>query len=292
MNIIKQLGKDIDNNEWDLYTKARYLYLKSCEFFTYDYRYYYGDVNLTRELFNKQIDLENVTDNRVICGTWATQVYLPLLELIGIKGKLVGVDGGHQYVKFLIDDREIRADACGISDLARVKFKNSTAGFCPNCKHYDCGKILEMDKKIGYIDNEYSSSFIEQEIKILEEEFYNTVDSPILPYNDEFLIFKLYKIKDMLESFPKLKEFGDCQFFIDYLRSKMLDNYEATKVNKTCLYNPDLPNWNFINLYSVNLNTYSLYFILANNENGYSFYEIMEDEAINYCSKSKKIVRL
>lgn len=282
MNLIEKVESAILSPDWDLYTKARYLYLKSCEYFTYDYRYYYGDINLTRELLNKEIDLENITDNKVICGSWSNQVYLPLLELIGIHGKLAGTYTGHQYVKFLIDDMEIIADACGISDLTRVKFHNNTRGFYPNYKYYNDKLISKMDQQIGYLDTEYFTTKLDKKILTLEEEFQNNGNPQDSCYQDEFLIFKLYEIKEMLESFSELKEFADCQFFIDYLSEKMLTDSDKDKIHKFDLYNPYLPDWDFRRLYQINLSDDTLYFLLEKIENSYMFYEIGENTAKNY----------
>ena len=282
MNFIEKVQLGISNPEWDLYTKARYLYLKSCEYFTYDYRYYYGDISLTRELFNKKIDLENVTDNKVICGSWANQVYLPLLELIGIEGKLLGTYTGHQYISFLINDMEIKADACGILDLARVKFGNSTAGFYPNYKYYDYEVIPNMDRKIGYLHDEYFRDTFNERMKTLEEEFQNTMNPSSITYDDEYLIFKIYTIKELLEEYSKLKEFSDCQFFINYLSEKMFDDYDKSKLTKYDLYNPNLPDWNFSRLYQFNLSDDILYFILTNTGKHYDFYEVTENDAKIY----------
>lgn len=287
MNLIEKVESAISNPDWDLYTKARYLYLKSCEYFTYDYRYYYGDINLTRELLNKEIDLENITDNKVICGSWANQVYIPLLELIGINGEIVGTYTGHQYVKFLIDGKEVLADACGVSDLAHVKFHNNTRGFYPNHKHYDYDQIPKIDQNIGYLDTEYFITRLNKRISTLEEQFQNNGNPQDLFYQDEFLISKLYEIKEMLESFSNLKEFTDCQFFIDYVLGKMLTNFEKDKIYKFDLYNPYLPDWDFKRLYQVDLTNDILYFLLEKIENGYMFYEIGENTAKTYKLNSR-----
>lgn len=290
MNIIERVQSDLACNDWDLYTKARYLYLKSCEYFTYDHRYYYSsdDIVLSRELFSKKINLEKVHDNRVICSTWATQVYIPLLDLIGVDGKLFGAETGHQYVKFLIDGIEMKADACGNSDLARIKFGNSTSGFHPNTQHYDNEKIMMMDREIGYLKDEYFKSFIDREIIGLEDEFKQSIRFSNLSYNDEYLIYKFYKMKEMLETFPKLKDFSDCQHFITYVSNKLCDNYDESKVKRLDLYNPDSSDWNFSRLYQLELSSDIMYFILTNPGNGYHFYQITNNDVENYKASYQK----
>ena len=119
-------------------------------------------------------------------------------------------------------------------------------------------------------------------MKTLEEEFQNTMNPSSITYDDEYLIFKIYTIKELLEEYSKLKEFSDCQFFINYLSEKMFDDYDKSKLTKYDLYNPNLPDWNFSRLYQFNLSDDILYFILTNTGKHYDFYEVTENDAKIY----------
>lgn len=282
MDIVTMLQNELKDKNWDLYTKARYLYLRSCELFNYDHRYYYADKSLISDIRNRQIDLTDVSDFRVVCESWSKQVYLPLLEMIGIKGRIEGEGRGHQFVTFMMGDKKITADACMDSDLSRVKMKFSTYGFHPDFKHYDHSVIKNIDCNVSYIDDDYSNVFLLKQVSSLEEDFQNDVHSSILAYDDDFLIYKLYKIKEMLESWSSLKEFSDCLFCISYLQNKFFDDRDLTMLSTFDLYNPETFDFDFIRLYQVRLINQFIYFSLMNTDDGYMFYEIPEQEAEYY----------
>ena len=295
MDLVTMFQDELKDKNWDSYTKARYLYLRSCELFNYDHRYYYADKDLIRDIRNREIDLSNVTDFRVICESWSKQVYLPLLEMIGIEGRISGEGRGHQFVTFSMDDRKIIADACIDSDLSRVKMKFNTYGFYPDFKHYDRNIIQNIDCKVGYIDDNYSNISLLKQVSSLEDDFQNEVNSSVLSYDDDFLIYKLYKIKEMLESWSSLKEFSDCHFCISYLQGKFFNDHDWDMISAIDLYDPDTLDWNFIRLYPVRLTNEFIYFALMNTNDGYMFYEIPEQEAEyykrNYMQSKVKLMR-
>lgn len=282
MNLIKKVESVLDNKDFDLLTKARYLYLKSCEYFTYDHRYYYADNKLINEIINTKIDLENIIDNRVICYSWSEQVYLPLLKLIGIEGELVDNFGGHGHVIFEIDGKKIKADACISSDLARVKFKSSTTGFYIGSKYFGQDKIQEIDTNIGYLINEYSNTSIQRQILDFEEECTKLLNSPLGLYDDEILVSKLYKIKEILESFPNVKQFSDCLFLTSYIYNKLFSRIDEERIGTINLYNSELPDWDFKYLYELNLSDDIVYFILNNTDHGYKLNQITRKEVKEY----------
>lgn len=282
MNLIKEVESFLDNKDFDLLTKVRYLYLKSCEYFTYDHRYYYADNNLINEIRNTKIDLENIIDNRVICYSWSEQIYLPLLKLIGIEGKLVDNFGGHGYVIFEIDGKKVKADACISSDLSRVKFKSNTTSFYIGSKYFDQDKIQEIDTNIGYLVNEYSNTSIQRQTIDFEEECKKLLNCPLGLYDDKVLVLKLYKIKEILESFPNVKQFSDCLFLISYIYNKLFSRIDEEKISIISLYNSELPDWDFKYLYQLHLTDDIVHFLLNDAGNGYKFNQITEFEAKEY----------
>ena len=65
VNILDLLNKELEYKNWSLEEKARYLYIRSCELFTYDERYDFIVSNIynkmkKEELENLEIDLENL----------------------------------------------------------------------------------------------------------------------------------------------------------------------------------------------------------------------------------------
>ena len=91
MNVLDMLSKEIQNKNWTTEEKARYLYIRSCQLFSYDERYNFTDLDACQrfcfsKIVDRKIDLEDVTDNRVICKSYSREVLSKiLLELLGIE---------------------------------------------------------------------------------------------------------------------------------------------------------------------------------------------------------------
>ena len=85
MNLLEMLSKEIDGKGFSDEEKARYLYIRCCQLFTYDPRYKLchkvknGNI-LKQEILNKQFNLENITDNWVVCTSHTKQIYNALLQ--------------------------------------------------------------------------------------------------------------------------------------------------------------------------------------------------------------------
>lgn len=74
MDVLAYLEENLKNKNWSLDEKCRYLYLQSCLLFSYDPRrkwlMYEPNEALTKEIWDRQINLNNVTDFNVICTSW------------------------------------------------------------------------------------------------------------------------------------------------------------------------------------------------------------------------------
>ena len=158
MNVIQLLDKELINKKWSTEQKARYLYLRSCQIFSYDPRYKFCDLltngnELKREIQNYQFDLENVTNFEITCRSYIKSVYPRLLkELLNIK-EVKERGTGHKWCEFNDGKRELKADATSNSDLTRVKMGLSTYGYCTLTKDYNFStQLREIDKSIGYPD--------------------------------------------------------------------------------------------------------------------------------------------
>ena len=104
MDVLQLLDNELKNkSDWSLEEKARYLYIRSCELFSYDLRYkwnsfrkIYGEDKIEKQIVNRKIDLRNVEDFRVLCTSYSRYVFYKLLEeLLGLKVKICGF--GHEY---------------------------------------------------------------------------------------------------------------------------------------------------------------------------------------------------
>lgn len=294
MNVLAVLDKELKNKNLTLEEKVRYIYLRSCQLFTYDDRYDLCErevykIEKLEEIKDKFIDLENMIDNRIICTTYARQVLPTLIkELLNIE--CISNGTAHIYNYINIDNRTILADPTISSDLSRVKMGLSTYGYKPiDRDHNFDNKLEQIDKKIGYIENEYENNCLEKRISCLYEEFIKETDSKKI---DDFIIYKIYAIKELFEKY-QLNSFSDSEYCISYLINKFFS--KDGKLNFTELFEEiDEDTIKRINIYPINLKFETLYFILQEIDSEMSFYEISKNDAKQYVKSlngiNKKII--
>lgn len=260
MNVIKMIEGELKNQDWDTIEKAKYIYNRSCELFTYDSRYYYADYHLKRELKYKKIDLENVEDNRVVCSSHAREVCLPLLELIGIKGEVLDEEA-HGKVKVKLCQEDYIMDAAGNLDFMRVKIKRSTRGFYPLLRrdeYRDSTEMKRIDQKIHYIQEDYFD---------IEKEFIkNPTDG-----------LKFSQIQSFLREHPTIQSENDVSKVIDYFATHLLTSTQAYRMQELFLqYSND---WDIKRLYTIEEPRKITIFLLSGDSNHYTFEEITETQA-------------
>lgn len=284
MNVLSVLSDELSDKEWDIKEKTRYLYLRSCELFSYDsrlwlYEDYYDDVEYVEEIMNHIIDLENMIDNRVVCTSHAKALAEIYKKLLNKNCNLTGT--AHAWIMFNQGKIRMTADGTISSDLARVKMSLSTKGYIPFNKNssFDAD-IKEIDKKIGYIKEEYEDFYIKKRVEGLEDEFISyskDFDS------DEYFIYKIYTIKEMFEKY-NLDSFSDCEFCISYLMKKMIEK-DPRNLGTVNLFDGEFQK--LINIYLFKYKDERIYFVLEKVNGKYCFYEITEDDAINYTKTLK-----
>lgn len=218
--------------------KKRFLYLRSCQLFTYDTRLDFLRSNeskkeiqnapyLLNKILTNEIDLENMTDNKVNCLSWSKAYKKILKELLNTEVKVVNNENkDHYWVNF-----GHKADATYNSDLTRVKMNLFTLGY-ELSTHSDKfildneskSKIKIMDQNIKYITKNYChlSPLIYQ----LQCQFQ---DMDIKEYDQ--LFWWMERLRETYLHFqPNLPYFEDA--FIDFLEIPYLDvvNYVVNYV--------------------------------------------------------------
>lgn len=152
----------LDNSSYDDFTKVRWIYLLICKIFSYDSRYYYCNDDMKREIYNKELDLNNIEEYEIICYTFC-KVLIDALALIGIKGELYkeySTDLSHVYVLVNLNGFRLKLDPTKRHDMTRVKMNNTTIDFVSddNPEFYD--ELLEADTEIGEsLDLGYNNLF-------------------------------------------------------------------------------------------------------------------------------------
>ena len=97
MNVLELLHQELKDKNLTTEEKAYYLYIRSCQLFSFDTRYAYWELLKDGHLFkrkicNREIDLENVDDFRVVCSSYTSYVYSELLkQLLDIDSMEVGL---------------------------------------------------------------------------------------------------------------------------------------------------------------------------------------------------------
>lgn len=288
MDVLGLLDKELQKygSFWTTEEKVRYIYLRSCELFTYDPRFYFCKMDmveyskeLEKEIKNAKFDLSNITDKRVICTTWANEIFSVLLKkLLGLNSDING--SNHQNVIFNDGKIDILADATIKNDLTRVKMGLNTLGYKPMIKDSHFNKqLMAIDKNIHYIRDNYENENIKRCSLEISRSFLESYQTSLNRsfIADEALIEKMYTIKEMYEGYH-LQFYFDCQFCISYLFNKFFNDEESSKMHLYELFMNEEEYWDFLNIYTLQLFQDTLYFVLKKGEFGYDFYEIPYSE--------------
>lgn len=282
MNVLQLLDDELKNkNNWNLEQKARHLYIRSCQLFSYDSRY-----RLFLKLFPekvdeivfKEIDLRNVIDFRVLCTSYSSYAFKGIVkELLNIEVDICG--HGHKYNMFKLDNSRFIVDATNECDLERVKMGLRTEGYYD----LDIGRNLNnqrlesIDQKINYIEEEYFDDKLKRLIDEFESEDRNKKISEV-----DYLLAKIYRVKELFDEINIFREYSDAMFCINYL----LDEFFGKSVNyfkRNKLYEMTKDDdYLFRNLLDVRFRGEQFNFILERVDDKYEFYEIPLSEGEYY----------
>ena len=241
MNVLELLNSELKDKDWSLDSKARYIYLRSCQLFSYDPRFKFcsfleNSKQIENQIMHNYIDLENIQDNFVVCTSHTISVLSKLLRtLLNVEVSIRG--NGHLWTIFNDGKREIESDATISSDLARVKMGLSTKGYNTATKDYNFNEELKkIDINVNYIEKEYQNYFLDRRMNGLFKEFMQDSDN-ILIYQDtdDYYIYKIYTLKEIFDSYDMLKDFSDSEFCISYLGYKYFKD-DSIDINAISLF--------------------------------------------------------
>lgn len=216
MNLKEEILKEKSlHPEWDLFTLIRWIYLKTCQIFTYDWEYLYADEKRRKSIYDTRLDLSNIEMTDIICSTWA-HLFHDALALLNIDSKIITTTSLHCLVQFTLDNLVIHADATQGYDFSRVKIGCSTNGLLSEHSNFS-DRLNEADIIIGYNKNVYTDAAIKQ-IKndfITDGYIKNQSNDEMIDY--EQILFKLKLIQDLINNTQKIKKFYDTDFYLSYL---------------------------------------------------------------------------
>lgn len=283
MNVLDYLDKNLKKHDWSLEEKERYLYLQSCILFSYDPRrqwlMYQKNEKLEKEIWDRKIDLTNVTDFNVICTSWAQEVYYSLLfELLRIKADVVG--NVHKYVLIQNQSGTIKANASFCNDLARVKMNLSTKQYQELDKSKEDNRIWlrKQDQQIEYIQDLYFDEIIKKiKIELQEETIGLSLEEKRKVYFE--------KITELYQSFH-LTHYSDASYCVYYLLDHLLE--ESSNLQEIKLFrNHQNKPWEFVSIYPILFGNKIIYYRLAQEQDKYIVTEANNDDITKDISNLK-----
>lgn len=152
MNLIEQLDDELSQLHLNDFEKTRYIYLRCCEIFSFDSRWFYTDLfddtDTHNKILTKKFDIENIDDYLVICHSFSEYILKPLIEkLTNLKCEIIR-DDIHSSILMNCDNQYWKLDAT-MGDLARVKLDLPTKGFTSGVFEKDI-LIDEIDMNLGF----------------------------------------------------------------------------------------------------------------------------------------------
>ena len=229
MNLKEEiLNMQFSHPEWDLFTLVRWIYLKTCTIFTYDWRYFYEDDFQRKEIYDLTLDISHITVTDIICSTWA-KLFADALRCLDIEAQIVSDVPPHCYVLFDLNGMTIKADATKGYDLSRVKIGCSTNGFKALHFNKDFLQKLDLsDEMIGYKQMLYTDEVIKRlKTDFLEDGYTNNQNSFEFANVDyKQIIFKIELLQTLINDTQKVNKFHDTDFYLSYLGRNLLTSQE------------------------------------------------------------------
>ncbi len=281
MNVLKMLDDELKNKNWSLEEKARYLYLRSCELFSYDPRYFLSPQKskLRRKIASKTINLENVDNFDIICFSYANYILPQLWEnLLNLPVEIIK-DGNHAFNRCCINQDVLEIDPTFEMDLFRVKMSLNTYGYnkISSLDNEFYHHLRDMDTKIDYIEDNYEDIYLTKYIYTLFQEFSNSYTGKSSDFNKKYFIYRLQILQELFQKYKQLKNFYDAQNCIEYLQRKLKVSNDFIKI-PLFHCNQHKP-WDFINIYFGKYLDYYYYFVLEQQKEDFSFHKINKKEA-------------
>lgn len=288
MNLLDMLSKELNQKDWTLEEKARYLYIRCCELFTYDPRFKFCNYipngeKLKNEILNRKINLENITDNWIVCTSHINEIYIKLLKLLlNIDAKSVKLNetSVHTWAEFYDGTNEVKADSAlkACSDLTRVKMKLQTQEYHPKkMESTYFSKLQLIDQKIGYIKDNYQDFYlglVKNQLLVDTKDFQN---------KDDIFLYKWKVIENMLKSYEQPQIPINLQTTLNYLILHLLSKEELSQIKiKDYFQFTNNNEWIFATIYEINLSQSKKYFIQPRFNNTFNFYEINKETSEYY----------
>ncbi len=279
MNIPAQIELIFNANQWDDYTKIRFIYLFVCDNLSYDARFNLSPPpSLKKEIYEKTVDIKNVEDFEVICYTMS-KILRDVLDYFGYEARVERENSqyGHAYVVVKYGKYDIILDSTKRHDTARVKSNLPTYDFRTESSDplflENLSKADESIKKstdvFRYIKDRDTMGLIEF-----------LASSPMGADPNTLLLNKINAIATMMASRKDLTRYDDADYLLSYLIKKSgLDN----EVRAGVFVNVEDETWrDIITIILVEpLGLPSLFYIMEKVDGHYQIRESNSEEVLN-----------
>lgn len=291
MNLIKDIEEYFNSNEnFDNFTKVRYIYLHICKTFSYDTKFYIRFDSLKHKIYNKKIDVENVQEFEGVCNTISSALH-DTLTYFGFKSTIkrehteefshtnVVVEFENNGIDFILE-----LDPTKKNDLTRVKLNSPTLGFndlSNNVDFIDCltysDKLITESLPEVNLDEHYTTIMIKELNDLIKQiaKERNLTDEEL--FNE-----KIDYLKCLINIRKDLPHTDDIGYYYSYLIRNLEINHENREANlKTAFFYREDNYDDIIWLTLVYYNRKPLGILLLKRENnGYSLNNISKKEAI------------
>jgi len=295
MDIKKIILDELKDKNWPDLMIARYIYIRTCELLTFNILYNLGSSDIREKLENRNIDINNLENNKVICRDWS-HIYHDLLKEVGIDSRVEEMEK-HMYVIVNIDNIQILADPTSkyYSDMVRAKYGDHTIGFIGYNVEITEPALRMLDEMIGYKKGIYTSEVI----MMLKKELR---DPDLLKQNlgitDDMSFYETLKIKfeficSIINRSKKLNQgYVDTVNYMCYLMRNLLEVGECISVSEMVYYleNEQSLDIDAVSIYEIRVYDERYYYLLSKKEDLFKIEQIEEKE-IEFYKKEYKIRR-
>lgn len=152
MNLLNQLDAELKNKHLNDFEKIRYIYLRTCELFSFDGKYYFPkNINEEKyqEMLNRNIDITTLTDFLVVCHSYSREILFKLIREL-TTATVTLHDSAHSYV--LYEEKPgytWKLDATH-GDFPRVKLRVKPTGFHTPKSNGD-ERLAETDSLLRFV---------------------------------------------------------------------------------------------------------------------------------------------
>lgn len=199
MDLLTKLDDELKDKHLTDFEKVRYIYLRTCELFSFDSRYnftsLYFDDQLYLDIINRTIDLNNIDNFLVVCHTYSKEVLIKLIREL-TNANVALRTGKHSYVEYRDDTDSIWVLDATFGDFPRAKMGIKTTGFSSELSNYK--EILEQTDTILQLSYKSKMEYLRK-----------------ISLDSSETIFK--SINLLLSSNMCQKQYSDAIFFVRYL---------------------------------------------------------------------------